>query len=169
MCAQLPPGPQPQAWEQPVYSRLGGLQLKTGLPAAGHTPLTHSKLAPAFPVSLFQALGRVFRHLCQNLHGRGKETLETSFSTVSTQCFPLLALLASTLLLHPRSHKTAGAFYSSSLQPQMPPTSVLIYCSSIRTHCKVGGWGRVLRLLWLSLSLMQPAPHPLCFIPTLML
>lgn len=119
------PWPQPQAWSSQCTAGSGGAAVKDWTPLAGHTPLTRAfRAGSCIPKSLSPRLwAEVFRHLGQNLHmGGGKETLETSFSTVSTQCF---STFSSPRPPHspppPQVHKTAGAFYSKLTQlPDAP-------------------------------------------------
>lgn len=123
LCVQLCPLAPAPGLEQPVHSRLWrGCGQRLDSPGWSHSPhtcilsrLLHSQ------VSLSQALGRGLQApLPKPPYGRGgKETLETSFSTVSTQCF---STLSSPRPPHspppPQVHKTAGAFYSKL--PQLP-------------------------------------------------
>ena len=117
------PWPQPQAWSSQCTAGSGEAAVKDWTPLAGHTCipswLLHSQ------VSLSQALGRGLQApLPKPPYGRGgKETLETSFSTVSTQCFSTFSSPRPPHSPPPSQvHKTAGAFYSKLSQlPDVPP------------------------------------------------
>lgn len=170
LCVQLCPLAPALGLEQPVHSRLWrGCGQRLDSPGWSHSPHTciPSRLLHS-QVSLSQALGRGLQApLPKPPYGRGgKETLETSFSTVSTQCF---STLSSPRPPHspppPQVHKTAGAFYSNSLNYQMPtPTSALI-CQTLHQDPLQGGrTAEGLHFLWLSLPLMQPLHTPLYFI-----
>lgn len=122
MCPAVPPGPSPRLGAASAQQALERLRSKTGLPWLVTLPShVHSEPAPSFPSLSLPGFGQRSSGTSAktSVWEGGKETLETSFSTVSTQCF---STLSSPRPPHspppPQVHKTAGAFYSKL--PQLP-------------------------------------------------
>lgn len=121
------PAPNPRRGAASTLQAPDGLRPRTGLPRLVTLPShVHSELAPSFPSLSLPGFGQRSSGTSAKTsvwEGDEKETLETSFSTVSTQCF---STFSSPPPPHspppPQVHKTAGAFYSKLPQlPDAPP------------------------------------------------
>ena len=156
---QLCPRPQPQAWSSQRTAGSGGAAAKDWTPPAGHTPLTHAFQAgsfiPSLPLPGFRQRSSGTSAKTSVWEGDEKETLETSFSTVRTQCF---STFSSPPPPHspppPQVHKTAGAFYSKL--PQLPEAHPHLCWSA---HLPTGATARWENRRGPSLPPVQPLPY----------
>ena len=117
------PAPNPRLGAASAQQALDGLRPRTGLPRLVTLPAhVHPELAPSFPRLPLPGFGQRSSGTSAKTsvwEGNEKETLETSFSIVSTQCFSTFSSPPPPYSPPPpQVHKTAGASYSKL--PHLP-------------------------------------------------